>query len=68
MLVTETILSAVAESLQLPPEVVRQRNFYQNGDVTYYGQTMTDCLVRRRKCNTFGRWSPFNNLMAAPIG
>jgi xanthine dehydrogenase large subunit len=38
MLVIEEILDQAARRLCLPPEVVRERNFYRAGDTTHYGQ------------------------------
>jgi xanthine dehydrogenase large subunit len=42
MLVIEDIMEQAARRLSLPPEVVRERNFYREGDVTHYGQTVKD--------------------------
>jgi xanthine dehydrogenase large subunit len=42
MLVIEEILDRVARTLDLPPHVVRERNFYREGDVTHYGQVVKD--------------------------
>jgi len=42
MLVIEDILDRAARRLSLPPEVVRQRNFYRDGQTTHYGQTVKD--------------------------
>jgi len=47
MLVIEEILSRVAHRLGLPPERVRERNFYRAGDATHYGQTVLDERVHR---------------------
>ena len=38
MVVIEEILDRIARTLALPPEVVRERNFYAPGDTTHYGQ------------------------------
>jgi xanthine dehydrogenase large subunit len=38
MLVIEEILSRAAAELGLPAHVVRERNFYRDGDTTHYGQ------------------------------
>ncbi len=38
MLVIEEILDQAARRLSLPPEIVRERNFYHEGDTTHYGQ------------------------------
>lgn len=42
MLVIEDILDRIARTLGLPPEVVRERNFYREGDVTHYSQPVKD--------------------------
>jgi xanthine dehydrogenase large subunit len=42
MLAMEEILDQAARRLGLPPEVVRERNFYREGDITHYGQTVKD--------------------------
>ena len=42
MLAIEEIVDRVARSLDLPPHVVRERNFYRAGDVTHYGQVVRD--------------------------
>ena len=42
MLVIEDILDRVARTLGLPPEVVRERNFYREGHATHYGQPVKD--------------------------
>ena len=38
MLVIEDILDRIARTLHLDPDVVRERNFYREGDLTHYGQ------------------------------
>ena len=38
MIVIEEIMSLAAQQLSLPPDVVRERNFYREGDTTHYGQ------------------------------
>jgi xanthine dehydrogenase large subunit len=40
MLVIEDILSRAAQRLRVPGDVIRERNFYRNGDTTHYGQTV----------------------------
>jgi xanthine dehydrogenase large subunit len=40
MLVIEEILDQAARRLDVPPEIVRERNFYREGDTTHYGQTV----------------------------
>ena len=42
MLVIEEILSQAAQRLGLPAEVVRERNFYRQGDETHYGEPVRD--------------------------
>jgi xanthine dehydrogenase large subunit len=42
MLVIEEILDQAARRLGLAPEVVRERNFYREGDTTHYGQKVKD--------------------------
>jgi xanthine dehydrogenase large subunit len=38
MLVIEDVLDRIARTLGLPPETVRERNFYREGHSTHYGQ------------------------------
>ncbi|MBZ5578845.1 MAG: xanthine dehydrogenase molybdopterin binding subunit [Acidobacteriia bacterium] len=42
MLTIEEILDQAARRLGLPPELVRERNFYRGGDTTHYGQIVKD--------------------------
>lgn len=42
MLFIEEVLDRVARQLNLPPHVVRERNFYRPGDETHYGQVVKD--------------------------
>jgi xanthine dehydrogenase large subunit len=42
MLAIEEILAQAAQRLSLPVEVVRERNFYRDGDTTHYGQRVDD--------------------------
>ncbi|MCB9585656.1 MAG: xanthine dehydrogenase molybdopterin binding subunit [Polyangiaceae bacterium] len=42
MVMIEDALDAVARKLDLPPHVVRERNFYRDGDTTHYGQPVKD--------------------------
>jgi xanthine dehydrogenase large subunit len=42
MVVIEDILDRIARSLGLPPEAVRERNFYHAGDFTHYGMEVKD--------------------------
>ena len=42
MLVIEELMSLTARALNLPPDVVRERNFYREGDTTHYGEPVRD--------------------------
>ncbi|HJX85231.1 MAG TPA: xanthine dehydrogenase molybdopterin binding subunit [Candidatus Angelobacter sp.] len=42
MLVIEDVLDRIARTLSLPPELVRERNFYREGHSTHYGQLVKD--------------------------
>jgi xanthine dehydrogenase large subunit len=42
MLVIEEMLSLAARALNLPPDVIRERNFYRDGDATHYGEVVRD--------------------------
>jgi xanthine dehydrogenase large subunit len=42
MVVIEEILDRIARSLSLAPELVRERNFYREGDTTHYGMPVKD--------------------------
>lgn len=42
MLIGEEIIDRVARSLGLPPDQVRERNFYREGELTPYGQPVQD--------------------------
>ena len=42
MLVIEDILSRAAQRLQVPSDVIRERNFYSDGDTTHYGQRVDE--------------------------
>jgi xanthine dehydrogenase large subunit len=42
MLVIEEILGLAAQALNLPADVVRERNFYRDGDDTHYGERVRD--------------------------
>ena len=42
MLVVEEVLARAAHALNLPPDVVRERNFYRDGDTTHYGAPVRD--------------------------
>src|SRR5215813_7244870 len=42
MLVIEDVLDRIARTISLPPEAVRERNFYREGHSTHYGQFVKD--------------------------
>jgi xanthine dehydrogenase large subunit len=42
MVMIEEVMDRVARTLKRPPHVVRERNFYREGGVTPYGQTVRD--------------------------
>lgn len=42
MLVVEEVLAQAAQRLNLPADVVRQRNLYRDGDRTHYGEPVKD--------------------------
>jgi xanthine dehydrogenase large subunit len=42
MLVIEDILDRIARTLDIAPHLVRERNFYREGDETHYGQQVRD--------------------------
>ncbi len=42
MIVIEEIMSLAAQRLSLSADVVRERNFYREGDTTHYGQCVDD--------------------------
>ncbi len=48
MLVIEEILDQAARRLCLPPEAIRQRNFYKDGDATHYGEPVKDAVRIQR--------------------
>jgi len=47
MLVIEDILSRAAQRLSIPGDVIRERNFYRDGDTTPYGQTVGEASRMR---------------------
>lgn len=65
MMVIEDILDRIARTLQLPPHVVRERNFYREGDVTHYGQQVKDASRISRIWNELKRSSDFDSRRAA---
>ena len=60
MVVIEDILDRIARTLRLDPHVVRERNFYREGDVTHYGQPVKDAARIERIWNRLKETSEFN--------
>jgi xanthine dehydrogenase large subunit len=42
MVAIEDILAQAAQRLSIPADVIRERNFYREGQTTHYGQTVAD--------------------------
>jgi len=59
MLVIEEILDRMARRLALPPHLVRERNFYREGQRTHYGQVVKDADRIGRIWNTLKETSAF---------
>jgi xanthine dehydrogenase/oxidase len=45
MMMTEFIIQHLAETMQIPPEVLKEQNLYRNNDRTHYGQTLQNYYV-----------------------
>ncbi|NLS21279.1 molybdopterin-dependent oxidoreductase [Rhizobium sp. P40RR-XXII] len=43
--IVENLIDDAAAALKMRPEDLREKNFYQRGDVTPYGQTLTACYM-----------------------
>jgi len=57
MLFIEEVMDRIARQLNLPPHLVRERNFYRAGDETHYGQSVKDaerieCIWTRLKSSS----------------
>jgi len=37
----------ISSNLKIPSHIVRQKNFYKNGEFTHYGQLIDDCHIQR---------------------
>ena len=37
----------IARFLDLPPTIIRERNLFQHGDKTHYGQLLEECSLQR---------------------
>ena len=64
MLVIEEILSRAAQALGLPSDVVRERNFYKEGDETHYGEQVRDASRIELIWNTLKASSRFSERRA----
>lgn len=60
MLVIEDILDRIARTLGLAPHVVRERNFYHEGDVTHYDQPVKDAARIERIWDQLKETSSFD--------
>jgi xanthine dehydrogenase large subunit len=68
MLVIEEILDQAARRLGLPPHLVRERNFYREGDTTHYGQPVKDASRIERIWQELLQSSSFERRRAALAG
>jgi len=65
MLVIEDALDRIARSLGLPPETVRECNFYTEGDTTHYGMPVKDASRIGRIWNELKESASFDERRAA---
>src|SRR5258708_5551096 len=65
MLVIEDIVDRIARSLAIAPGIVRERNFYQEGDITHYGQVVKDASRIHRIWDELKTTSEFEARRAA---
>ncbi len=59
MVVIEEVIDRVARTLGVPPETVRERNFYRPGDRTHYGQEVRSADRIERIWRTLAESSSF---------
>jgi xanthine dehydrogenase large subunit len=64
MLVIEEMLSRAAQALHLPADVIRERNFYREGDDTHYGEPVRDAHRIEHIWNTLKASSGFDDRRA----
>jgi xanthine dehydrogenase large subunit len=64
MVAIEEVIDRVARTLGLPPEVVRERNLYREGQVTHYGQPVKDAERLMRIWTDLKRTSRFDERRA----
>jgi xanthine dehydrogenase large subunit len=60
MLFIEEILDRIARTLDLDPHLVRERNFYREGELTHYGQPVKDAARIRRIWDRLKETSAFD--------
>jgi xanthine dehydrogenase large subunit len=60
MLVIEDVMDRIARTLGLPVDLVRERNFYREGDSTHYGMAVRDADRISRIWNELKAASSFN--------
>ncbi len=60
MVVIEDILDRIARTLELPADVVRERNFYREGQSTHYGQPVKDAGRIRTSWDRLKQTSAFD--------
>ncbi len=64
MIVIEDILDRIARTLGVAPHLVRERNFYREGDSTHYGQPVKDAARIERIWNELKASSDFESRRA----
>jgi xanthine dehydrogenase large subunit len=67
MVVIEDILTRIAHHRKLPPDAVRERNFYREGDFTHYGQEVKDASRISQIWQQLKQTSRFDERQAAIV-
>ncbi|KAL6770287.1 XDH1 [Auxenochlorella protothecoides x Auxenochlorella symbiontica] len=59
MLIMEQIMERVAKEMDIPLNTLRERNMYNEGDVTHFGQRLEGCQARRcwEEVHTLSGWA-----------
>jgi len=65
MLFIEEVMDRIGRYLNVPPQVVRERNFYRPGDETHYGQVVKDAERIERIWSELKASSDFESRLAA---
>ena len=47
MMIIEQVMARISAHLGLPPEVFREINMYNEGDLTPYSMVLTNCTIRK---------------------